>query len=207
MDLSTALRSRGPNAGTPTDGSRTMTITRDPTKEHPDSDENEEQGPGGQAVGTLHLRGARRPTNRPRVAWNEDVIDNEGCGKKKSKTWSSAVRVLRDRFISHQPTRPAQPDLFAAYTTNLADSTNHQTNPTPTRIQTLPAPETLPTTTRTTTTTTRTTTTPLRTQAQARNSPDRMEDPARCTRLRDPSSQSPMRMRSSQRENEKREDG
>ncbi|KAF9543141.1 hypothetical protein CPC08DRAFT_716796 [Agrocybe pediades] len=85
MDLSTALRSRGPNAGTPTDGSRTMTITRDPTKEHPDSDENEEQGPGGQVVGTLHLRGARRPNNRPRVAWNEDVIDNEGCGKKKSK--------------------------------------------------------------------------------------------------------------------------
>ncbi|KAF4615818.1 hypothetical protein D9613_012444 [Agrocybe pediades] len=87
MDLSNAMRSRGPNAGTPTDGSRTMTITRDPTKEHPASDdENEGQGPGGQVVGTLHLRGARRAINRPRVAWNEEVIDNEGCGKKKSKS-------------------------------------------------------------------------------------------------------------------------
>ncbi|KAF9553744.1 hypothetical protein CPC08DRAFT_217146 [Agrocybe pediades] len=83
MDLSTALRSRGPNAGTHTDGSRTM--TRDPTKEHPVSDENEEQGPGRQVVGTLHIRGACRANNRPRVAWNGDVIDNEGCGKKKSK--------------------------------------------------------------------------------------------------------------------------
>ncbi|KAF9559315.1 hypothetical protein CPC08DRAFT_606821, partial [Agrocybe pediades] len=62
-----------------TDASRTMTIIRDPTKEHPDSDENEE------VVGTLHLCGARRPNNRPRVAWNKDVIDNEVCGKKKSK--------------------------------------------------------------------------------------------------------------------------
>ncbi|KAF9553746.1 hypothetical protein CPC08DRAFT_217183 [Agrocybe pediades] len=182
MDLSTALRSRGPNAGTPTDGSRTMTITRDPTKEHPASDdENEEQGPGGQVMGTLHLRGARRTNDRPRVAWNEAVIDNEGCGKKSRR--------------------------FAAYSTNLAYSTNHQTNLTPTPIQTLLASETLPTTTRTTTTHTTIITTPLCTQAQALSSPDRMEDPARCTRSRDPSSQSPMRMRSSQRENEKREDG
>lgn len=34
-------------------------------------------------AGTLHLRGGLR--NRPHVAWGEDVVDNEGLGRKKSK--------------------------------------------------------------------------------------------------------------------------
>ncbi|KAH9064229.1 phosphatase inhibitor-domain-containing protein [Lactarius vividus] len=34
-------------------------------------------------TGTLHLRGG--PHNRRRVAWSEDVVDNEGLGRKKSK--------------------------------------------------------------------------------------------------------------------------
>ncbi|KAI5995659.1 phosphatase inhibitor-domain-containing protein [Pisolithus albus] len=38
----------------------------------------------GPAVGTLRLRGVSRQ-NAQRVMWGEDVVDNEGCGKKKSK--------------------------------------------------------------------------------------------------------------------------
>ncbi|KAG8937233.1 Type 1 phosphatases regulator ypi1 [Tulasnella sp. 419] len=33
--------------------------------------------------GVLRLRGG--PRSRPQVAWEEGVVDNEGCGKKKSK--------------------------------------------------------------------------------------------------------------------------
>lgn len=35
-------------------------------------------------TGTLHLRGG--PRDRPRVAWDEGVVDNEGLGRKKSKS-------------------------------------------------------------------------------------------------------------------------
>ncbi|KAF4615769.1 hypothetical protein D9613_012429 [Agrocybe pediades] len=135
MDLSSALRSRGPNAGTPTDGSRTMTITRDPTKEHPASDdENEEQGPGGQVMGTLHLRGARRTNNRPRVAWNEAVIDNEGCGKKKSKTWSSAhkPRLFDESSDESDSDSDSDSSCFGNPAHNHANhnhSRNHNHNP------------------------------------------------------------------------------
>ncbi|KAH7884231.1 phosphatase inhibitor-domain-containing protein [Phlebopus sp. FC_14] len=64
----------------PTDGSRTITL-RD-SQPRPEDD----VGPSGESttVGALRLRGAPRRT-RQRVAWGEDVIDNEGCGKKKSK--------------------------------------------------------------------------------------------------------------------------
>ena len=36
------------------------------------------------STGTLHLRGG--PRDRPRVVWDEDVVDNEGLGRKKSKS-------------------------------------------------------------------------------------------------------------------------
>jgi protein phosphatase 1 regulatory subunit 11 len=39
-------------------------------------------GPG--PTGTLRLRGG--PRSRPRVVWSEDVVDNEGLGRKKSKS-------------------------------------------------------------------------------------------------------------------------
>ena len=35
-------------------------------------------------TGTLRLRGG--PRDRPRVVWDEDVVDNEGLGRKKSKS-------------------------------------------------------------------------------------------------------------------------
>ncbi|KAK0485047.1 phosphatase inhibitor-domain-containing protein [Armillaria novae-zelandiae] len=62
-----------PSTSSPNDGSRTLTVTNAPPSEASSSVP---------AVGSLRLRGARR---KPRVAWSEDVVDNEGCGKKKSK--------------------------------------------------------------------------------------------------------------------------
>ena len=73
---------RGPQTYNPTDSSRTLTITSDPTQE---SDEEETVNPEGpNVIGALVLKGGDR--GRQRVAWGEDVVDNEGCGKKKSKS-------------------------------------------------------------------------------------------------------------------------
>ncbi|KAK0469441.1 phosphatase inhibitor-domain-containing protein [Desarmillaria tabescens] len=70
--MSSRTQTRSSTAS-PNDGSRTVTITNAPPVESSSSTP---------AVGSLRLRGARR---KPRVAWSEDVVDNEGCGKKKSK--------------------------------------------------------------------------------------------------------------------------
>ncbi|KAG7451443.1 uncharacterized protein BT62DRAFT_1072006 [Guyanagaster necrorhizus] len=70
MSSRTQVRS---STSAPNDGSRTITVTNAPPSEASSSAPN---------VGSLRLRGARR---KPRVAWSEDVVDNEGCGKKKSK--------------------------------------------------------------------------------------------------------------------------
>ncbi|KAH9847251.1 phosphatase inhibitor-domain-containing protein [Lenzites betulinus] len=62
----------------PSEGTRTITVQ--------DNQPREEEGqtePAAPPVGTLRLRGA--PRSRPRVVWREDVVDNEGAGKKKSK--------------------------------------------------------------------------------------------------------------------------
>lgn len=67
----------------PSDGSRTLTITNDSTQE--DSDNTQLDSERENIIGSLRLRGAHRRTH---VAWGEDVIDNEGCGKKKSKSLS-----------------------------------------------------------------------------------------------------------------------
>jgi len=70
-----------PSTSAPGDGSRTLTITNGPTLEDEDGKDIEPEG--GQAVGTLKLR-ARKNTQH--VAWDEGVVDNEGSGKKKSKS-------------------------------------------------------------------------------------------------------------------------
>jgi len=79
-NMYTATRN-GPSTSAPGDGSRTLTITSDPTQEEND-DEQGDNPEGGQIIGTLNLRVTQLG---PRVAWGEDVIDNEGFGKKKSK--------------------------------------------------------------------------------------------------------------------------
>jgi len=64
----------------PSDGSRTITVLD--LQPRPEGDPS--QSGDSQTVGTLRLRGGPRRI-RPHVAWGEDVIDNEGSGKKKSK--------------------------------------------------------------------------------------------------------------------------
>ncbi|KAF8604721.1 hypothetical protein BDV93DRAFT_555564 [Ceratobasidium sp. AG-I] len=68
---------RRPQTSAPGDGSRTITVR--------DSQPVPENNPDSQpdSNGILRLRGG--PRSRPRVMWDADVIDNEGCGKKKSK--------------------------------------------------------------------------------------------------------------------------
>lgn len=44
-------------------------------------------------VGTLRLRATAAP-NDTRVRWAEDVIDNEGLGRKRSKGWSLELPQL-----------------------------------------------------------------------------------------------------------------
>lgn len=42
-------------------------------------------------MGTLRLRARRQA---PRVTWTEDVVDNEGMGKKKSKSACHAIIIV-----------------------------------------------------------------------------------------------------------------
>jgi len=73
---------------TPSDGSRTLTATIAP--EQPAAgpsninEQAEGEGEGGRLPGgVLKLRGG--PRSRVQVAWTDDVVDNEGAGRKKSK--------------------------------------------------------------------------------------------------------------------------
>lgn len=57
-----------------------MTITADEAQ--PNASNSDEAGPSNPI---LRLRGGPSRTG-PRVQWDEEVIDNEGMGKKKSKS-------------------------------------------------------------------------------------------------------------------------
>ena len=83
--MSRAALRGGPSTAAPGDGSRTLTITNDPTREIDEhGGEGDEEGDRG-FVGSIRLRGGRRRT-QAHVVWGEDVVDNEGSGKKKSKS-------------------------------------------------------------------------------------------------------------------------
>ncbi|KAF5359814.1 hypothetical protein D9756_003638 [Leucocoprinus leucothites] len=75
---STALRS----TSSPANGSLTVTVTDDHTNEGT-GDNTQVPDSTGEQSRVLHLRGARN--TGPRVAWDDDVVDNEHLGKKKSK--------------------------------------------------------------------------------------------------------------------------
>lgn len=64
------------------DGSRTITIHDVPTSEGGTNDDEERFINHPRPV--LKLRGG--PRSAQRVAWKEEVVDNENCGKKKSKS-------------------------------------------------------------------------------------------------------------------------
>lgn len=81
----------GPSSRPDTHGSRTLTV---------ENDNSESREP----VGVLHLRGtndlsrdmAQREAPPParRVVWTEDTVDNEGMGKKKSKSMFALTNSL-----------------------------------------------------------------------------------------------------------------
>ncbi|KAI5119650.1 hypothetical protein M0805_009011 [Coniferiporia weirii] len=79
----------GPSTAAPQDASRTMVLHDSQPYEEGRSDptHGDSELIGGSSVahvqGVLRLRGAPRST--PRVAWTDDVVDNEGLDKKKSK--------------------------------------------------------------------------------------------------------------------------
>ncbi|EEB90860.1 hypothetical protein MPER_10878 [Moniliophthora perniciosa FA553] len=72
-----------PGTSAPSDGSRTITITGTPSQEH-GGDDDSEAGPSSGTVGTLKLRGETKKSSQ-KVVWRDDVVDNEGCGRKSSK--------------------------------------------------------------------------------------------------------------------------
>lgn len=88
--MATATR---PNQGpTPAaHGSRTLTVTDTPTPSDGPPSSNPATGGGAEAgpssageVGVLRLRG-RGPLGQ-RVQWTDETVDNEGLGRKKSKS-------------------------------------------------------------------------------------------------------------------------
>ncbi len=78
-----------PNTSAASDGSRTITIQDSNPREEGANSSGEDS-----EVGRLRLRGATRRdrAGRPRVVWREDVVDNEGAGRKSSK--SSFISLL-----------------------------------------------------------------------------------------------------------------
>jgi hypothetical protein len=95
-------------------------VTHTPT---PERDANEASGSGEAAANgveppVLRLRLMGGDINRPRVAWDEKVVDNEFLGRKKSKSTShSFMRELNADYAKFPKS--------AASTTNQKRSANH----------------------------------------------------------------------------------
>ena len=84
----TAIRSRVDAAN---DGSRTLTL--DPTESSLDADSSSDAPEAGPSTaGVLRLRGAT--SRQTRVQWDEEVVDNEGLGRKSSKSMSCLQLVF-----------------------------------------------------------------------------------------------------------------
>ena len=74
----------GPSSAMSREGSRTALVVQNSTEQRDASALPELSGALAPPAGTLRLRGG--PRNGPRVAWDEAVVDNEGLGRKKSKS-------------------------------------------------------------------------------------------------------------------------
>lgn len=74
-----------PNLRNPNDSSRTLTL--DPTESQPIASTSRQSGDEKEAAEepsvVLRLRGG--PVTNRRIRWDEEVVDNEGLGRKKSK--------------------------------------------------------------------------------------------------------------------------
>ncbi len=87
-------------------------------------------------IGTLRLRATAAP-NDTRVRWAEDVIDNEGLGRKSSKSSSFEMSQLFSRRISHDNGKTQDGRVnadvtmtqFAAFTTRPTKWANHRLTP------------------------------------------------------------------------------
>lgn len=84
---SVSTRRAGNGTSAPSDGSRTITVhDSQPGVDPADGARDPNAGPSAAVVGSLRLRGVAR--DRRRVAWSDETVDNEGMGKKKSKSTS-----------------------------------------------------------------------------------------------------------------------
>jgi protein phosphatase 1 regulatory subunit 11 len=75
----------GPSSAMSREGSRTALVVQDPV---------EQRDASAPPAGTLRLRGG--PRNGPRVAWDEAVVDNEGLGRKKSKSTYLTLEICQN---------------------------------------------------------------------------------------------------------------
>lgn len=83
-----------------THGSRTLTVNGSNASGAESASDSREGTPS--SIGVLRLRGG--PVRRNHVAWSSETIDNEGMGKKKSK--SKSALVLADTVVCciyHKP--------------------------------------------------------------------------------------------------------
>lgn len=79
---------RTPNLEPANHGSRTMTLTGPETSHEPEAGPSSGPPDSG-AAGVLRLRGTAGP--RQRVQWEDGTVDNEGMGRKKSKSEHGGV--------------------------------------------------------------------------------------------------------------------
>jgi hypothetical protein len=92
---------RNPGTYGASDGSRTLTMRDDQPRED-DGAAGGSGAPGAgssttDAIGVLHLHGGPRPARR--VMWTEETVDNEGAGRKKSKSTSSELLLSRQELM------------------------------------------------------------------------------------------------------------
>jgi hypothetical protein len=108
----------GPSSAMSREGSRTALVVQTPAEPRDASALPELSGVLAPPAGTLRLRGG--PRNGPRVAWDEAVIDNEGLGRKKSKSTYLALEKYQGRGLTGVCFK------FVVSTTDQGGSTSHQ---------------------------------------------------------------------------------
>ena len=105
----------------PREGSRTALVVQSP------AEQPEHSGALAPPAGTLRLRGG--PRNGPRVAWDEAVVDNEGLGRKKSKSTYLALEIMAE-MLNGWIDVLASVSKFVVSTTDRGGSTSRLTKKT-----------------------------------------------------------------------------
>jgi len=89
----------GPSSAVSREGSRTALVVQNAEQRDASSAALPGLAVGLPPAGTLRLRGA--PRDGPHVAWDEHVVDNEGLGRKKSKSTCLQELMLEDICVSN----------------------------------------------------------------------------------------------------------